>query len=84
MVVKQSKFSSKSSQRFIQDCNQLATPLPLILKTTGSSEVPAPRAIGAGDDEVVGGGGGGLEPLSPSRMEDERIEVARNWSDRTR
>ena len=30
-----------------------------MLKTTGSSEVSAPRAFGADDDEVVGGVGGG-------------------------
>lgn len=35
-------------------------------KTTGSSEVPTLRAIGAGDDEVVGGGGG-LELILSSR-----------------
>lgn len=35
--------------------------LTLMQKTTGSSEVPAPKAIGAGDDEVVSGGG--LEPI---------------------
>ena len=28
--------------------------------------MPAPRAIGAGDDEVICGGGGGLQPVSPS------------------
>ena len=42
----------------------MAAPLTIMQKTTGSSEVPAPRAIGTGDDEVVVGGGGGLEPIS--------------------
>ena len=47
--------SSKSSQRFIQGFNRLATLLTLMLKTTGSSKVSAPRVFGADDDEVVGG-----------------------------
>lgn len=47
--------SSKSSQRFIQGFNKLATLLTLMLKTTRSSKVLAPRVFGADDDEVVGG-----------------------------
>ena len=36
-----------------------AVPLTSMLKTTGSSEVSAPRTLGADGDEVVGGAGGG-------------------------
>ena len=82
VVVDQSENCLKSSQRFIQGFSKLATPLTLMLKTTGSSEVPAPRAIGAGDEEVVGGGDdGGLEPFLSSRMEGEKVEAIKNWPD---
>ncbi len=30
-----------------------------MLKTTGSSELSAPRVLGANDNEIVGGSGGG-------------------------
>ena len=58
--------------------NQSPSPLdPPMLRTsisTGSSEMPAPRAIRAGDNEVVGGGGGGLQPISPS-MQDIQVFI---------
>ena len=57
-------------QRLTQVFSKLVTDLSLILKTTGSSEMPAPRAIRASDDEVVGGGGG-QESILSSRIEGE-------------
>lgn len=69
---------SKSSQHFIQNYNQLATPLILILKITGLSEIPAAGAIDSSDNEVVVGGGDWLKLITSSRMGDKKIEVAKN------
>ena len=61
LIVERLKNSSKPSQRFIQGFNKVATSLTLMFKITRSSEVSAPRAFGANDDEVVDGGGGGAD-----------------------
>ena len=45
-------------QRFIHGFKRIAAPLTSMLKTTGSSEVSAPKMFRADDDEVVGGVGG--------------------------
>lgn len=45
--------------------NKVAVPLTQMLKTTGSSEVLAPIAIGADDDKVVAGGGRKIDVLGP-------------------
>ena len=44
--------------RVIQGFNKIVAPLTSILKTTGSSEVSNPRALGVGDNKVVGVSGG--------------------------
>ena len=45
-------------RRFICGFSRIAAPLTSMLKTTGSSEVLAPKVFRADDDEVVGGVGG--------------------------
>ena len=45
----------------IHPFSRIATPLTLMLKATGSSEVSIPRALGVDDDEADGVGGSGDE-----------------------
>ena len=51
------RYSSDFYRRFIQGFSRIAVPLISMLKTTGSSGLPAPKAFRAENDEAVGGGG---------------------------
>lgn len=69
MSLSQSAISSTSRQRFGYDF-KTAAPLTPMSRTTRLSEVPAPRAIRVGNDEVVSGSGG-LGPFL-SECKDEK------------
>lgn len=58
MVVDWTENCLKFNLYFISGFNKLTMHLPLMMKTTRSSEMPALRAIEAGNNKVVGSGSG--------------------------